>query len=241
MAVSQVSQLWRPSVNLPLSALLPVTAATQLWWHAGGAQHQPGKPFSHKLFPQCSTILLHACAARHDDGKSLACMLTVNVFHQLTCMPSPCAWLTYCRLQPSSYARTTCQWEQEAMALLNAGDRLAVLQLPGPSSGVVRCYIKRISNLLGMGQHFELRLESTDECLAVARRRVKSATSSYVIGLTSSGCSSGSSTPTSSHDGHSSSSSLRRDDPEVVGKVSTVFCCTSALPPACPPVSLSLQ
>jgi len=115
------------------------------------------------------------------------------------------------------------------MALLNTGDRLAALQLPGPSSGVVRCFIKRSSNLLGFGQHFELRLESTDECLAVARRRVKSATSSYVIGLSSSSCaaacSSGSSTPSGSPSHHeggssSSSSSLRRDDPEVVGKVS---------------------
>jgi hypothetical protein len=108
------------------------------------------------------------------------------------------------------------------MALLNAGDRLAVLQLAGPSTGVVRCYIKRVSNLLGMGQHFELRLESTDECLAVARRRVKSATSSLIIGLPGSSCSSGSSTPSSSrsmHDGNSSAG-LRRDDPEVVGKVS---------------------
>jgi hypothetical protein len=110
------------------------------------------------------------------------------------------------------------------MALLNAGDRLAVLQLPGPSSGVVRCYIKCVSNRLGMGQHFELRLESTDECLAVARRRVKSATSSYVIGLAGSSCSSGSSTPSSHGHREGSSSpmaaSLRRDDPEVVGKVS---------------------
>jgi hypothetical protein len=128
------------------------------------------------------------------------------------------------RLAPSSYSRTTGQWEQEAMALLNSGDRLAVLQLPGPSSGVVRCYVKRVSNLLGMGQNFELRLECTDDCLAIARRRVKSATSSYVIGLAGSSCSSGSSTPSSHghHEGSSSPSaaSLRRDDPEVVGKVS---------------------
>lgn len=139
--------------------------------------------------------------------------------------------LCACRLQPSSYSRTTGQWEQEAMALLIAGDRLAVLQLPGPSSGVVRCYVKRVSGLLGMGQHFELRLESTDECLAVARRRVKSASSSYIIGLTSSGCRSGSSTPCSDPSQHGGGragssgssggggSSLRRDDPEVVGKV----------------------
>lgn len=108
------------------------------------------------------------------------------------------------------------------MASLNAGDRLAVLQLAGPSTGIVRCYIKRISNLLGMGQHFELRLESTDECLAVARRRMKSATSSFIIGLPGSSCSSGSSTPSSSrsvHDGNRSAA-LWRDDPEVVGKVS---------------------
>lgn len=128
------------------------------------------------------------------------------------------------RLQPSSYTRSTAQWEQEAMALLSAGDRLAALQLPVPSTGVVKCYIKRVSNLLGLNQQFELRLESTDECLAVARRRMKSATSSYIIGLSS--CSSGSSTPSSSsgHDGSSSgggggASSLRRDDPVVVGKV----------------------
>ncbi len=108
------------------------------------------------------------------------------------------------------------------MALLAAGDRLAVLQLPGPSIGVVRCYVKRISNLLGVAQHFELRLEATDECLAVARRRVKSATSSYVIGLSGSACSSsGTSTPSSAPSQHEGSSggSLRRDDPEVVGKV----------------------
>jgi hypothetical protein len=107
------------------------------------------------------------------------------------------------------------------MALLSAGDRLAVLQLAGPSSGVVRCYIKRISGLLGMGQHFELRLESTDECLAIARRRVKSATSSFVIGLSASTCSSGSSTPSSnpSQHGGSNSSALHRDHPEVIGKV----------------------
>jgi hypothetical protein len=110
------------------------------------------------------------------------------------------------------------------MGLLNAGDRLAVLQLAGPSTGVVRCYIKRVSNLLGMGQHFELRLESTDECLAVARRRLKSATSSFIIGLPGSSCSSGSSTPSSTrsaHDGNGSAT-LRRDDPEVAGKVSHV-------------------
>jgi hypothetical protein len=139
----------------------------------------------------------------------------------------PATLFCSCRLQPSSYSRTTAQWEQEAMALLTAGDRLAVLQLPGPSTGVVRCYIKRISNMLGVAQHFELRLEATDECLAVARRRVKSATSSYFIGLSGSGCgsNSGSSTPSSARSqqqlDNGSSSPLRRDDPEVVGKVRT--------------------
>lgn len=145
------------------------------------------------------------------------------LYPSIVCSCASRTWCCSCRLQPSSYSRSTAQWEQEAMALLNTGDRLAALQLPGPSSGVVRCFIKRSSNLLGFGQHFELRLESTDECLAVARRRVKSATSSYVIGLSSSSCSSGSSTPSGSpshHDGGSSSSSLKRDDPEVIGKVS---------------------
>lgn len=158
----------------------------------------------------------HCMSFWHDNNTN-----TITAHNPCT-MP-PCVPCTY-RLQPSCYSRTTAQWEQEAMALLTAGDRLAALQLPGPSSGVVRCYIKRISNLLGVAQHFELRLEATDECLAVARRRVKSATSSYVIGLSGSagGCSSsGTSTPSSAPSQHdcSSGSSLRRDDPEVIGKV----------------------
>lgn len=128
----------------------------------------------------------------------------------------------------SGSRRTAAEWEHACSSLLGAGDRLAALALPGPSEGVVRCYIKRSSNLLGMSAHFELRLEASDELLAVAHKRVNGAASCYDIRLSSGAHGSGSSTPSSgpSYSGGSgtsrnSSSSGGGDSAQahVVGKV----------------------
>lgn len=110
------------------------------------------------------------------------------------------------------------------MILLGAGDRLAALQLPGPSNGVVRCYIKRTKGLLGLAPVCELRLESSDEVLAVAHHSLKVTGSCFHISLGSSSCGSGSgcSTPSSSpslHGGSGDSSTSGRDEQELVAKV----------------------
>lgn len=81
----------------------------------------------------------------------------------------------------STASRTAAEWQADFKAAGCSGDKLAALQLPGPSSSIVQCYVRRINGLLGMAPSFELRLESSDELLAVARRRKKSATSSYLV------------------------------------------------------------
>ncbi|WIA33238.1 hypothetical protein OEZ86_006380 [Tetradesmus obliquus] len=81
----------------------------------------------------------------------------------------------------SAASRTAAEWQAEFKAAVSSGDKLAALHLPGPSSSIVQCYVRRINGMLGMAPSFELRLESSDELLAVARRRKKSATSSYLI------------------------------------------------------------
>lgn len=119
------------------------------------------------------------------------------------------------RLAPNSGSagsRSAAQWEQDCSALLSIGDRLGALQLPGPSSGIVRCFIRRSSNLLGVATLYELRLESTDELLAVAHKRLGSAASCFDISLAASpggwggsGCSTPSSSPSVNGGGSGSS------------------------------------
>lgn len=110
-----------------------------------------------------------------------------------------------CRLLATGHAshasRTAAEWRTEFLATLSSGQKLAALQLPGPSNGVVQCYVKRISGLLGVRDTFEVRLEASDQLLAVARRRKKSATSSYLISM------------------GSDAGSVTREDEQLVGKV----------------------
>jgi hypothetical protein len=101
----------------------------------------------------------------------------------------------------STASRTAAEWQADFKAAACSGDKLAALQLPGPSSSIVQCYVRRINGLLGMAPSFELRLESSDELLAVARRRKKSATSSYLIST------------------GGSAEAVTRDDEELSGKV----------------------
>ncbi|KAF8067363.1 LIMR family protein [Scenedesmus sp. PABB004] len=98
---------------------------------------------------------------------------------------SPCAPAAT-RLLASGHAgsapRTAAEWQAAFAAASARGDRAGALSLPGPSGGAVQCYVRRVAGPLGVGgSAYELRLEATDELLAVARRRVKSARSSYLI------------------------------------------------------------
>eukprot|EP00878_Enallax_costatus_P040693 GHUV01047042.1.p1 GENE.GHUV01047042.1~~GHUV01047042.1.p1 ORF type:complete len:282 (+),score=98.28 GHUV01047042.1:171-1016(+) len=98
-------------------------------------------------------------------------------------------------------SRTPAEWQSQFTSLLAAGDRLAALELPGPSSGIIQCYIKRNTGLLGMAPSFELRIEVSDESLAVARKRKKSAKSSYLISM------------------EGNAASIKRADDQLVAKV----------------------
>jgi hypothetical protein len=117
-----------------------------------------------------------------------------------------CGYACACRLLATGHAsaasRTAAEWLAEFKAAASSGDKLAALNLPGPSSSIVQCYVRRVTGLLGMAPSFELRLESTDELLALARRRKKSATSSYLIST------------------GGSAAAVTRDDDELTGKVS---------------------
>lgn len=102
----------------------------------------------------------------------------------------------------SSSCRTVAEWHSEFTTLLAAGNKLAALELPGPSNGVVQCYVQRTAGLLGMAPNFELRVEASDELLAVARKRKKSTSSSYLISMEGDGA------------------SIKRGDEQLVAKVS---------------------
>lgn len=106
----------------------------------------------------------------------------------------------------SAASRTAAEWQAEFKAAVSSGDKLAALHLPGPSSSIVQCYVRRINGMLGMAPSFELRLESSDELLAVARRRKKSATSSYLIST------------------GASAAAVTRGDEELTGKVKDWMC-----------------
>lgn len=109
------------------------------------------------------------------------------------------------RLLPSGHVSSTCRtpgdWIAALTAALQAGDHRAALKLPGPSDGLAQCYVRRLPQLLGSSQCFELRTERGNQLLATARRRVKAAGSSYLLSA-SPNC-----------------SMLNRDDPKLMAKL----------------------
>lgn len=76
---------------------------------------------------------------------------------------------------------SAAEWQAAAEATGAAGDGAGALLLPGPSNGLVRCYLVVHKGLLGLSPWYELRLEASDALLAVARRRSKGTASVYHI------------------------------------------------------------
>jgi hypothetical protein len=54
------------------------------------------------------------------------------------------------------------------------------VRLPAPSSGLVRCYVKRVKNFFGTHCSFQMHLDNGDVFLLAARRRKKSKVSRWV-------------------------------------------------------------
>ncbi len=131
-------------------------------------------------------------------------LLALNADGNTWCL-EPAVPLPTNRLLPSGHVSSTCRtpgdWIAALTAALQAGDHRAALKLPGPSDGLAQCYVRRLPQLLGSSQCFELRTERGNQLLATARRRVKAAGSSYLLSA-SPNC-----------------STLNRDDPKLMAKL----------------------
>lgn len=54
--------------------------------------------------------------------------------------------------------RSVATWESELKHLISSGRRDEAVRRPGPSDGLVRCYLKRVKNFFGTHCSFQVRV-----------------------------------------------------------------------------------
>jgi hypothetical protein len=77
--------------------------------------------------------------------------------------------------------KSVSSWEVELKQMLSSNSRSEAVHRAAPSSGMVRCYIKRVKGFFGSHCTFQMLLDNGNVFLLAARRRKKSKASAYVI------------------------------------------------------------
>ena len=78
--------------------------------------------------------------------------------------------------------KSVSAWEAELKQMLSSNSRSEAVHRAAPSSGLVRCYVKRVTKgFFGSHCTFQVFLDNGNVFLLAARRRKKSKTSAYVI------------------------------------------------------------